>query len=62
MRGENHFGGTEHAIGGNIEFLANFYAENAEEMVSVGSQQKSAITFHAVGNPAPARHTRLSIR
>jgi hypothetical protein len=61
VRRKDHFRGTEHAIGGNVEFLADFYAENAEEMVRVGTQQKSAVAFHAIGNPAPARHTRLSI-
>src|SRR5438270_3591192 len=41
MRGKDHFGGTEHAIGGDIEFLLYFYAENAKEMVGARSQQKS---------------------
>jgi hypothetical protein len=61
VRSKDHFRGTQHAIGGNVEFLAYFYAENAEEMIGVRTQQKSAIAFHAVSNPAPAGHTFLSI-
>src|ERR1051326_4677905 len=52
VRGKDHFRGTQDAIGSYDEFLAYFYAENTEEMVGVGSQQKSAVTFPAVGYPA----------
>src|SRR6185437_5939070 len=54
VRSKDHFCGMEHSIGCNVEFLAYFYAEDTKEMVGVGSQQKSAVAFHAVGNPAPA--------
>src|SRR4051794_31363332 len=61
VRGKDYFRRTEHAVRCNIEFLAYFYAENTKEMVGVGSQQKGAVTFHAVRYPASACHTRLSI-
>src|SRR6476660_9650268 len=61
VRSKDYFGGTQHAIGGNIEFLAYFYAENAKQMIGVGSQQKSAVSFHAVRYPAPPGHTFFSI-
>jgi hypothetical protein len=61
VRSEDHFGGTEHAIGGDVEFLAYFYAEDTKQMIGVGAQQKSAVAFHPVRYPAPAGHTFLSI-
>src|SRR4029077_19551526 len=61
MRRCNHFRKTRNTIGHNIKSLANFYSEHAEKVGRIRPQQKSAMAFHAVGDPAAARHPRRSI-
>ena len=61
MRGQSDGPPPEHAIGGDIKFLASFYAENTEEMVCVRPQKPRPVSFYSISDPTAARHTRLSI-
>jgi hypothetical protein len=42
--------------------LPGFGAKHAKKVVSIWAEEKCVVAFHAVGNPATARHTRESMR
>jgi hypothetical protein len=52
---------AQQAVGGHVKLLSGFGAKHAKEMRRVRPNQKSAVAFNPVGNPAAAGHVRARI-